>query len=235
VTLVYVLIPVLNRPERVEPLLESLASSAGYHAKLRPLFLASPGDEAEIAACRASDADTVVVPWECGDGDYARKINLGANLAREEGADWFFHGADDLCFCPGWADEAIKVGERHGKAFVGTDDLGNGLVRAGRHSTHSLVRVDYLDQGTIDEPGKLLHEGYDHQYVDTEAVGTAMARDEWVFAPTSKVEHLHYFWGKSQNDATYLKAMRAGTSDAALFQSRQHLWLGLAVGALQAG
>jgi hypothetical protein len=223
VPLVYVLIPVLARPERVEPLLASLRASA-REVELRPLFIVSPGDDAELAALQEAGAYYVFALWECGAGDYARKINFGAGLACDDGADWIFTGADDLCFCVGWADEAVREGVRHGKAFVGTNDLGNALVRAGRHSTHSLVRVDYLDAGTIDEPGKLLHEGYDHQYVDTEAVGTAMFRDEWVFARGSVVEHLHPFWGKSSEDGTYRKALRAGEADMRLFQSRQHLW-----------
>lgn len=232
-TLVYVLIPVLKRPERVEPLLTSLASSAG-EVTLRPLFLASPEDDAELAALRASDADFVVVPWECESGDFARKQNLGANLAREDGADWVFQGADDLCFCKGAIDEAVRVGERHGKAVVGTDDCANPLVKAGRHSTHSLVRVDYLDRGTIDECGKLLHEGYDHQYCDNELVQTAMARGEWVFAHNAKIEHLHPFFRPGvPADDTYTKGLAKGHEDMTLYQARQYLWLSLAAAPLQ--
>lgn len=223
-TRVAVLIPVLARPHRVQPLLESLHASAN-EATLWPLFLATVGDEEEIEALKASDADFVRVPWPAGRGDYARKINCGADLAAEEGVDWLLLAADDLCFCPGWADAAIREGERHAKRVIGTMDDANPIVRHGLHATHSLIRVDYLEDGTIDEPGKLLHEGYDHNFCDTELVGTAKFRGEWVFARDSVVEHLHPFYRQAvESDATYAKGQAQTLEDSRLYEMRRPLW-----------
>jgi hypothetical protein len=221
-TVVTCLLPVLNRPERVEELVSSLRGSA-REVKLEVLFLATWDDHSEIDAINQAGENWM----DCGPrlpGDYARKVNRGAQIARASGADWVFIGADDLCFCPGWADEAVRVGERHRKRVVGTNDLGNALVMVGRHATHHLVHASYLDDGTIDEPGKLLHEGYDHQYVDTEMVATAQARDEWVFARDSQVEHLHFLWRKAHHDQTYALGQTRTVEDARLFQSRMPLW-----------
>jgi hypothetical protein len=223
VTSVVVLVPVLNRPERVDELSTSLNRSRA-NVEIDLLFLCTEGDLAEIDAVRMADDDHIVLPGPRQPGDYARKINLGARHAIDDGADWLFIGADDLCFCPGWADEAVRVGERHRKRVVGTNDLGNALVMAGRHATHHLVHATYLDQGTIDEPGKLLHEGYDHQYVDTEMVGTARFRDEWVFAHEAVVEHLHFLWRKANHDDTYALGQQRTREDAQLFQQRMRLW-----------
>jgi len=102
----------------------------------------------------------------------------------------------------------------------------------GRHATHPLVRRSYVEEhGTIDEPGKVLHEGYDHQWVDNELVETAKARGAWAFAKNSHVEHLHPFWPdgkggkKGEMDATYEKALSSPRKDMALFRSRRRLWL----------
>lgn len=230
-TSVAVLLPVLDRPWRVEELVASLRGSQ-RDAELWPHFLVSKSDHAQQRAVRDARAYQTLCEWEPGAGDYARKINLGAALAVEDGFEWVFLGADDLCFCPGWADEAIREGDRHGADVVGTNDLGNPVVRAGLHATHSLIRASYVAVGTIDEPGKLLHEGYDHQFSDTELVGTARYRGVWAFARDSMVEHLHHLWPdgrggrKSQMDATYEKGQRASQADYALYRSRAPMWGG---------
>jgi len=222
-TEIVVIIPVLNRPERVEPLLASLAASERA-AKLRPLFVCSPGDEREIEAVSASDADWMLLPIGRGPGDYARKINRAAYHAQTM-AEWLFLGADDLCFCPGWADIALQAAIADFIEVVGTNDLGNPAVISGAQSTHSLVRSSYLERGTIDERGKLLHEGYEHNWVDNEFVATARSRGVYIFAANAHVEHLHPSWGKGQADSTYELGMRHYHQDAQLFRAREKLWL----------
>jgi hypothetical protein len=219
VTDVIVLIPVLGRPHRVEPLLESLIQSQG-RAVIRPLFIVSPNDVDEIRAVAASGADFEVVPWDPGPGDFARKINYGMISTLDP---WIFTGADDLKFHAGWADAAIAcAGDSYG--VVGTNDLGNATVMRGDHATHLLIRREYAIAGTIDEPAKIFHEGYDHQWVDAELVATAKARGQWVFCRGSIVEHLHPFWGKAERDATYEKALAHGAADRVLFNRRSRLW-----------
>lgn len=157
-------------------------------------------------------------PWRPGDGDYARKVNLAY---RESAEPYLFLGADDLNFHEGWDTEALRFSD-HG--VVGTNDLHNPRVLAGRHSTHSLVSRRYADEyGIIDGPG-ILCEKYSHQWVDDELVATAQARGEFHFCAESVVEHLHPFFGLAERDATYEKALAATRADGAIFRSRRRLW-----------
>lgn len=218
-----ILVPVLNRPHRVAPLVASLAASQDEVA-LDLLFLATDGDEAELSALKAAGGATVAVSWPAGTGDYARKINHGARLAREANYDWVFLGADDLDFHVGWAEAALREHEKTGACVIGTNDLGNLRVKTGRHSTHTLVKTEYLDCGTVDADDVLLTESYTHEYVDDEFVRTAMFRRVWAFAPRARVEHLHPDWGKADWDDTYEKARAGRYHDQALFESRRYLW-----------
>lgn len=216
---VVLVVPVLRRPHRVAPLLESIeAATPEPH---RTLFICSPDDEAELAAVVAAGADHLVLDEPPGRGDYARKVNAAYRASSEP---LLFLAADDLAFHPRWLERArARLTDRiH---VVGTNDLGNRRVLAGRHATHSLVTRTYVaERGTIDEPDKVLHEGYEHEYVDDEFVGTAMRRRAWAFAKDSIVEHLHPSWGKAPTDPLYdAQAARMRTSRP-LFLRRRRLW-----------
>jgi hypothetical protein len=224
--MVEVLVPVLDRPHRIAPFGASLRASLTDPVRkpsdqVRTLFLCTEGDKAELAELRAQGARYAVLPGERRPGDYARKINLGV---RSNGADWFFLAADDLAFQPGWLEACLAVHEQTGALVIGTADLGNPMVRLGMHSTHTLVHRDYLEQGTIDDPTRLLHEGYDHNCVDVEFVETAMWRQVWAFAAEARVEHLHPLWRKAQTDGTYRLGQTSHLADMQLLRARWHLW-----------
>jgi hypothetical protein len=225
VTEVAVLIPVLSRPQNAQPVIASLELS-DPHGLCRPLFICSPFDVRQEHAARATGADVIVTDWPSGPGDYQKKINLGV---RESSEPFIFSGADDLHFHPGWAEAALYIADRDQVGMVGTDDLGNQSVRAGRHSTHSLFARWYVEQcGTVDEPGKIYHEGYGHQHCDVEAYETAIARGCFSFAADAKVEHLHPFWKKGETDETYAKGLATSAEDRALYKRRKRLWLEMA-------
>jgi glycosyltransferase involved in cell wall biosynthesis len=214
-----IVVPVLRRPHRVQPLLESIERNTP--APHRVLFVASPGDDAELAALEAAAADHLVLDRPPGRGDYARKINLAYRSTREP---LLFLGADDLAFHPGWLERA----QEHlaaGIHVVGTNDLGNARVIAGDHATHSIVTRWYVDhRGTIDEDRKVLHEGYEHEFVDDEFVATAKKRRAWAFAPHSIVEHLHPSWGKAPTDPLYDDQDRRMRAGRRLYLRRRRLW-----------
>jgi hypothetical protein len=210
---VAILVPVLRRPHRVKPLLDSIA--AATPTPYRVLFLCDPNDAAELRAVRATDADFL----DCG-GKYSAKINLGVRLTQEP---LIFLGADDLEFHPGWLEAAAgRLTDTIG--VVGTNDLGNRRVIAGEHATHSLVARWYAELGTIDRSDWLLHEGYDHNFVDNEFVETAKSRHAWAFARDSIVEHLHPLWGKGEPDEIYDKGMAHFRADRRHFVHRVPLW-----------
>ncbi len=218
-----VLIPVLDRPHRAKPVVESIVDTSD--AKV--LFVATAGDRKEIKAIRSvqrrHDRVGILLVEPHPHGDYARKINSGVRATSEP---WVFQGADDLVFHPGWLDEALLAASINGARVVGTQDLCNPRTRTGRHSTHSLVARSYIEEvGTVDEPGKLLHEGYRHGFVDDELVYTAKRHGEFAFTPRSIVEHLHPTRRTAEMDATYEKALdrRDHARDRALFGQRRRV------------
>lgn len=215
---ILLVIPVLGRPSRAQPLFDS--ATAATSVSHRIMFLCSPGDLMQQRACSATGAEVELVPWDADEGaDWARKINHAYRISDEP---WLLLGADDLYFHPGWDSEALMVGEQSGADVVGTNDLHNPRVIAGRHSTHPLVRRRYADGfGTFERPGQVVSEAYDHQFVDDELVLTAQCRGRWAFARKSVVEHLHPYFGKAEMDNTYKKAFRATRGDQLLFQERR--------------
>lgn len=224
-----ILAPVLGRPQNAAPLVESIAESAAVDWQL--VFLASPDDYDEIEACFAATRHVepgrsrlTVVDWPAGPGDYARKINHGYRLSD---APFVLLAADDLLFHAGWDIALLETAERFDVGVVGTNDLGNQRTVNGTHSTHPLVARCYIDRlgGHVGHPGSVYFEGYDHQWVDTELVQTAIARGCYAHCPDAVIAHLHPMWGKAASDATYRKGLARGDDDRRLFESRRMLWL----------
>lgn len=225
--MIAVLIPVLDRPQRAAPLIESLHASSSLVTEV--VFLCSPGDDAQWRAAHETGVTTVTVDFPLDGGDYARKINYGVLCTN---AEWIFQAGDDIRFHSHW-DEIALARATEAAGVIGTNDLGNPLVKRGMHSTHSLIRRSYIaEQGTIDEPGKALHEGYWHCWVDNELIETAKYRRAYFAARRSHVEHLHHIWPdgeggrKGRDDATYRRGQAHYREDNALYKARRPLWRG---------
>lgn len=208
-----ILVPALNRPHRVAPLLDGIAAATPQQHSI--LFIVDPDDFAEQEAIRAAGGEMIV-----HGGSYAQKINAGVRNTDEP---FIFFGADDLHFWPRWlARAAGLISDQVG--VVGTNDIGNARVKRGDHATHSLVARWYAELGAIDGGGPL-HEGYGHCFVDDEFVETAKHRGAWAFARGSVVEHLHPDWGKGQRDGVYDKGQSTFVADRAHFRrARRPLW-----------
>lgn len=212
-----ILVPVLRRPHRVEPLLKSIAATT---PTARVLFLTDPDDGDEQEAIRdARRWSALDVTMLAEGGNYAQKINSGVRATVEP---LLFLGADDLEFHPGWLTWA-KRGLAHG-GVVGTNDLCSGRVQRGDHATHCLVTREYTALGTIDNPDLLLHEEYEHEFVDDEFVATAKYRGQWSFARRAVVEHLHPMVGKAPTDDLYDQQPRRMIVGRRIFRKRRHLW-----------
>lgn len=207
-----ILVPVKGRPHRVEPLLESIRAAT---PDVRVLFICDPDDVAEQAALEAAGADIISFA-----GNYGAKINEGVRQTTEQ---LLFTGADDLHFHPGWFKRARAL-IRGRIQVIGTNDLCNPRVMAGNHSTHSLVTRTYAELGTIDEPGKLLHEGYEHEFVDDEFVQTAIKRGAFDFAADAVVEHLHPMVDKAPMDDIYAEIPRRLRVGRKIYRRRRELW-----------
>jgi glycosyltransferase involved in cell wall biosynthesis len=209
---VVIIVPVLRRPQNVRRVLASVRETA---PKARVLFVADPDDEAEHQAIRDARAEMLIVQ-----GNYAKKINCAVHQTTEA---LIFQGADDLRFHPGWL-EAAKSRFTRGIGVVGTNDLCSKRVMAGLHSTHSLITREYAQLGTIDDPTRLLHEGYRHEFVDDEFVQTAIFRNAFAHSPDSIVEHLHPWVGKAPMDELYAKAGRRLLVGRLRYLWRRRLW-----------
>jgi glycosyltransferase involved in cell wall biosynthesis len=217
---VVVLIPTLGRPHHIKPLLESLYDSTD---RARPLFICNKTDTYTIDAIEKNDEEIVYMRTAPGiKGDYARKINTGYKHSTEP---LMFLGATDLIFHKGWLEKA-EAHLGNGIHVVGTNDLGNVDVIAGRHSTHSLVTREYVDKyGTIDEGGKVLCEEYWHEWVDNEFCETARYRNAFAMAMDSIVEHVHPAFGKNIWDENYRAWRKRTIEGGKIYEKRQHLWM----------
>jgi hypothetical protein len=212
--LIAVIVPVLGRPARVRPLVESF-TRATLPGDAVLVFVAQTSDVDEVAAIRACGQEPVLV----GDVDrsWARKINRGYESTS---APWLLLGADDLEFRCGWVDTVRKMLRTHA-GVIGTNDLGNEGTMKGTHSTHPLVRRAYADHcGTVDERGRVVHQGYDHNFPDTELVATAVKRGLYVHRVDCVIEHLHPAWGKGASDPIYALGQKHVQRDQALFLQR---------------
>jgi hypothetical protein len=220
-TLIAIVIPILGRASRAQLLLSSIRVSTTVPHRV--LLLLSPDDPTNPDWQRTG-ADWLIVPWEAGPGDFAKKTNLGF---RETDEEFVFLGASDLEFTPGWDIAALRVAEQTGVGVIGTQDGANPVVKKGHHSTHPLVRRAYIDEygGTVDGSGEVYCQLYDHQAVDNELIETAQARGQWAFAESSVVLHHHPMYIRTARmDATYEKALAKGKEDRVLFMRRRRLW-----------
>ena len=214
------LIPMLGRAHRVTPLVKSIRNATTVPHSI--VFVCTEGDQEVISAVQAEDDVELYVIPPNERGDYAKKINVGYAVTT---APHLFLGADDLNFVRGWYEAARKHLLRDRIGVVGTQDKANQRVRRGLHATHSLVARSYVEEfGTIDEPGKVLHEGYLHEFVDDEFVQTAKIRRAFAFEHRSVVEHLHPTVGKAAWDPLYQAQAHRMRTDRKLFTERQKLW-----------
>lgn len=203
------LVPVLKRPHRVKPLLDSLERTTDV--PFRVVFVCDPDDHQEIQAVVAQgDRCTRMVQ----PGSYATKINLAAGCVDEPR---LFLGADDLHFHPGWY-EAAEAKLEEGAQVVGVNDL---MPRDRRHATHFLITRDYADQPTSSGERGPLFEGYHHWFCDDELIYTATRRGLYAYADDSLVEHLHYVNGKAPDDEVYAKGRLRWREDRKLFRKRR--------------
>lgn len=205
-----ILIPVLDRPHRVEPVLANIRETT---PDARVLFLADKDDLPEHAAILAAGADVLIV-----DGTYAHKINVGCRATKEP---LVFTGADDLTFTAGWF-EAAAAAVTGGVQVVGVnDDLKR---RRERHATHFLLAREYAAEPCIDGSQGPMFEGYDHSFIDDELIATATSRGVYAYEGSAVVAHQHWMNGRAPDDEVYRKGRARFRIDRRLFIRRSRLW-----------
>jgi len=203
----------------VAPLLDSIEDAT---PDARVFFLADSHDRREHEAIEAERClRSIHIDLDIGGGNYAMKINRGVALTDQS---LLFLGADDLAFHRGWL-EAAAAKLTDGIGVVGTNDLCNPRVMAGEHATHFLMTREYAERGTIDDGSSgPLHEGYPHEYVDNELIGTAKHRGAYAHAADSIVEHLHPMVGKAPMDELYAQIGARMNQGVRIYERRRALW-----------
>lgn len=214
--MISVIVPVLSRPQNAQYIYTSFAANT---LDATMTFVCTAGDDAQIKACKDTGAKVLIASWAPGPGDFARKINHGfANTDSE----FVFMGADDIEFTPRWDDVALRM-MRGRIGVVATNDKANRQVMRGEFGTHCLISRAYIDEhgGTFDgEPGVVLYEGYDHNFVDRELCEAAKRRRAFAYAAHSVVHHHHPLWRTAPWDRTYRKALARFHEDQTLFLER---------------
>lgn len=216
-----ILIPVLGRPQNAQRVVDSIreATTVAY----RVLFLCSPGDDAQITAARDTGAEVIICSFPSGKSDYPKKMNVGFRETEEE---YLLLGADDVEFERGWDLTVLNAVQRRPVGVIGTNDLANRHVMRGLNSTHPVVSRAYIQEegGSLDGPGTLISEEYDHNYCERELNGLAMSRRQWMFLKNVHIKHRHPCWGTAPQDETYRKGIRNFQGDRDLFYTRARAW-----------
>lgn len=211
------LVPVLNRPDNVRPLIESFRDSKTPGLLIFIAELADIDERIELERNAYPSMRTITV---VDAHTWPQKINVGI---QQIAANWYLCAADDVEFRQGWWETTKLLRDDSRIGVIGTNDLGNPRVIAGQHTCHPLIRRDYiLNHGTWDTPRQAIHEGYRHWYCDDELVITAKMRDAWAFCPEAIIKHNHPYWTGGTLDSTYLEGESHANEDHATFLTRMN-------------
>jgi hypothetical protein len=204
-----ILVPSLNRPQHLRRLVENIhAATDEEHAIL---FCVSDEESKEVL--------TSLGEWflDDSDGDDRRYVTrMNKLITYIADAEFIFFGSDDVIHHPGWLRDAQKVLVDPLEVVV-VNDLRN------QNGTQALIRASYLDRAVFDAPGMAFHDGYLHNFADTEQFYTAQKHGVYGRALGSYVEHLHPIFGHARSiawDQTYATAMANYEVDQARYEER---------------
>jgi hypothetical protein len=223
-----ILIPVLGRPERFLPLLENIYATTSVPFRIWQII--SGGDRQSLITDHADGRIHTIVVGDRDDAhQYPRKINDGYRHSgdHEHYHPYIFNASDDLEFRPGWAMAALEQMANGFTHVVATNDQANSQVKKGLFGTHCLIYRPYIDQvgGSLDGPGTVFSEAYDHNFVDRELCHLAQHRGVYAYAKQSVVKHRHPLHDSHvRMDATYTKGLKNFHADQLLFFQRAAQW-----------
>ena len=219
------LVPVLNRPGNVVPLVESWLAS-GTPGRL--VFVVEVDDVAELQAVEAVTSFKGVDRLEVVDAHtWGEKINTAIRVVD---ADWYLCAADDVRFVAGWWQTTAKLRADPDVAVIGTNDSfdgsGNPRVWAGDHTVHPLVRGTYARGPNLDG-GPFCVEDVAHWGSDDLIVAVAKYRGRWAYAPGAVVEHLHPYWRNKEVpwDETYAHGEASAAESMGAAQEWAKTWI----------
>jgi len=189
-----VVVPVLWRPARLRPV--AAAITAATSSSHRLTFVADADDLATREELLAAGLRFLIAPavprW--GRATWSSKANHAYRELEPRAAYLAIFG-DDVKPAAGWDLRVLEVfASDPGAGVVGTNDLCNPRVMAGRHATHPVISRAYVERhggATADGVDPLFSEAYRHAYTDGELVHVAKARRAFRPCLDAIVEHLH--------------------------------------------
>ena len=147
-----------------------------------------------------------------------RRVNT---LFDQTSEPYFYWGADDTHFTEGWLEPALElVKENQGVVAIHDGQY---------HFDTSILARTYVEtQGTIDQPGLVMHPGYRHYFCEVEQYHTAWKRKKFAYSKHSVIEHRHWLMngGGYPKDETYSLAESWFPDDRVTFRNRAPLWGG---------
>lgn len=221
-----ILIPTLGRAEALCPLVDNIAAvtSGAYWI----WFVCDQDDQDSQEVAKGLGPARRVMPM-VHDGSYPEKTNWA--FAQSEGGNTLnplvLPTADDVRFHDGWLEAVEATFKDPDVQVIGTDDLSPATANR-EHATMPVLRRSYVKgEGSVwGEIGTIFHEGYRHNFCETETWQLALHRGVTAWAEGAIIEHLHPAWGKRAEDATDEKGNKQGwEADEALFRSRREQWL----------
>lgn len=210
-----VVVPTKGRQTALAPLAANIDVTA---EDVDVLFVLDPDDQESWDA--VDDLDCLAMEF---DGGYPQKANAGFKATKSE---LVLIAGDDVIFHDGWYEAALEAFEPGWVGVVAANDMS---PMAGVNATFPIVRRAYIEKigGAWGELGTVYHDGYLHNFCDTELWGLALHRNVGRYAPECRVEHLHPAWGKAEVDDTYREGglnSRGWAHDEQLFAAREAEW-----------
>jgi hypothetical protein len=207
-----IFIPTLFRPHNIERVVQSIRDTTNFPYEI---YLMCPKDDFETIS--------VIENLECkywtdeGDMRFVKRIQFMYENTDEE---WFLTGSDDIVFQPDWLDDALEC-MNYASVISFEDECNPNLP-----GTNFLIEREYIEKysGVIDVPNTIFHQGYYHNYCDNELVAVATRRGEFIKS-SGVLRHYHPTVDRANWDGIYMIAQSYMADDAALFASRERLWL----------
>ena len=188
---VSVVMPSRGRSQQLRGCIEQLQLVS---PEVETIVVADTDDAKTCAVAEDLNCKLIVITNQ-GDSGTSHCWNVGAAAASGEA---FVLGADDLKFHPGWLEASLYgLAQLNMVGMVGFNDLS---PSAGDLATHYMVSKSYAAN---EWGGVLAIPSYKHLWLDTEATTRARRDKCYYYAEDAIVEHLHWLWGKAENDEIY--------------------------------
>lgn len=212
-TEIYVLMPTKGRAKQAEAMVNHLLwlecpSWVNLH-----VILTIPEDDHETCAIDVDPQRVVKIARPVGT-TAVEGWNQAYRFAKTLGAEWVVLGADDLEFCDGWLEEALKAAE-NGAQVIGLND---GHSDPMHYGSHHMVTVRFIEKH---RGGWFIPPVYRSWWFDREICEHAQALGLYAAAHDARIIHHHPDWEPGKWDRTYEEAWHHHEPDRRIYEQRK--------------